>query len=869
LSFVALAAAIGLRWLLDPMMGETLPLVTLFGAVAAAIWLSGLPAAAMVTIVGYLVTAYFFAAPRGELGLAIPANLVGFAAYLFTCALIMGAGAALRTARLRAADSHEVLRVTLRSIGDAVIATDVAAHITYLNTVAQTLTGWSEREAMGQPLETVFRIVNETTREPVANPAERALREGVVVGLANHTVLIRRDGTECPIEDSAAPIKDERGVVSGCVLIFRDATTQRQAERERQDQWLTARRLASIVESSEVAIIAKGLDGIIQSWNSAAEHLFGYTAAEAVGRHISLVIPQERLAEEDQIIATLKAGKRIEPFETERVRSSGQRVAVSLAISPIKDADGNVVGASKIVRDVTRERQAEAERNRLITLIENSTDFIAIFDLDAVPIFVNRAGLALAGLDNVWSARRATAWDFFFPEDQARIRDELFPRVLRSGHAEIEARFRHFKTGEARWMAYKLLALRDEAGEPIAIGTVSQDITLRKKLEDNLRSLAAELSATDKRKDEFLATLAHELRGPLAPLTNVLELWKRTGNRQELQQARDTMERQLGQLVRLVDDLLDLSRVTHDRLELRKGRVELDTVIEHATEACRPSIDKRQQRLSVTVPEEPCPLHADAARLAQVFANLLNNASKYTDSGGEISLTAQRDGSEIVISVRDTGIGIPPNKLESVFEMFTQVGGSLDRSQGGLGIGLTLVKRLVGLHDGSVEARSEGPGKGSEFVVRLPVEETALPAPEATAPQTETKRRKILVVDDNTDTAESMSRLLQFAGHAAVAVHDGASALEAAEKHKPEVVLLDIGLPTMDGHEVCRRLRALPRGKELVVIAVTGWGQGDEQRKWQDAGFDAHLVKPARLEALTALLSSFEPPSPTAHADQA
>ena len=418
-------------------------------------------------------------------------------------------------------------------------------------------------------------------------------------------------------------------------------------------------------------------------------------------------------------------------------------------------------------------------------------------------------------------------------------------------------------------MAYKVLALTDEAGKPLAVGTVSQDITHRKELEDNLRSLATQLSATDKRKDEFLATLAHELRGPLAPLANVLELWKRTGNRQQLHQARETMERQLGQLVRLVDDLLDLSRITHDRLELRKTRVELKSIIEHAVDACRPSIDKRQQLLSVTLPAKPCLLHADAARLAQVFANLLNNSSKYTDSGGEISLTAQRDGSAVVVSVRDTGIGIPADKLESVFDMFTQVGSTLDRSQGGLGIGLTLVKRLVGLHDGSVEARSEGPGRGSEFVVRLPVEEAAVPAPEATAPQTKTRRRKILVVDDNTDTADSMSKLLQLAGHATVAVHDGPSAIEAADKHEPEVVLLDIGLPKMDGHEVCRRLRELPRGKELVVIAVTGWGHGDEQRKWQDAGFDAHLVKPARLEALTALLSAFEPPSPAAHADQA
>jgi PAS domain S-box-containing protein len=868
LSFLALAAAIALRWLIDPLMGDTLPLVTLFGAVAAAIWLSSLVAAVTVTIMGYVVASYLFMTPRGELGLDIPSNQVGLAAYLFTCGLIIAIGLAMRTARTREAASREVLRVTLRSIGDAVIATDVAGKVTYLNAAAEGVTGWSESDAIGQPLAAVFPIANERTREPVPNPAERALREGVVVGLANHTVLIRRDGTVCPIDDSAAPIRDERGIVSGCVLIFRDVTEQRQLEREKHSQLLTARRLASIVESSEVAIVGKRLDGTIESWNAAAEGLFGYTAEEAIGRHISLVIPPERLAEEDRIIATLREGRRIEHFETERLRADGRRVTVSLTVSPIKDAAGTVIGASKIARDITRERQAEAERNRLVALIESSTDFIGIYDLDGVPVFINRAGLELVGLDEFDAARRVTAWEFFFPEDQARIR-ELFAAALQRGRGEMEVRFRHFKTGEARWMAYKVLALTDDGGKPLAVGTVSQDITHRKELEDNLRKLATQLSATDKRKDEFLATLAHELRGPLAPLANVLELWKRSGNRQQLQQARETMGRQLGQLVRLVDDLLDLSRITHDRLELRKARVELKSIIEHAVDACRPSIDKRQQRLSVTLPASPCPLHADVARLAQVFANLLNNSSKYTDSGGEISLTARRDGSAVTVSVRDTGIGIPADKLERVFDMFTQVGSALDRSQGGLGIGLTLVKRLVGLHDGSVEARSAGPGKGSEFVVRLPVDEAEPAAPEATAPQTKTRRRKILVVDDNTDTADSMSKLLQLAGHASVAVHDGASALEAVEKHEPEVVLLDIGLPTMDGHEVCRRLRALPRGKELVVIAVTGWGQGDEQRKWQDAGFDAHLVKPARLEALTALLSSFEPPSPTAHADQA
>jgi PAS domain S-box-containing protein len=855
-SLLALTAAIALRVWLDPVMGDTLPLVTLFAAVAAAIWLSGLTAAITVTIVGYVVCAYLFVPPRGELGLDSLTNQVGFAAYLLTCGLIIAFGVALRAARLREANSREVLRVTLRSIGDAVIATDVAGNVTYLNAVAESVTGWSESDAIGQPLATVFPIVNEVTRERAPNPAERALREGVVVGLANHTVLIRRDGTECPIDDSAAPIRDEHGVVSGCVLIFRDVTAQRHLEREKHNQLLTARRLASIVESSEVAIIGKRLDGTIDSWNLAAERLFGYTAAEAVGRHISLVIPPERLEEEDNIIATLKEGRGIEHFETERVRADGRRVTVSLAVSPIKDANGDVIGASKMVRDITRDRQAEAERNRLVALIESSTDFIGICNLDGTPIFINRAGLELAGLDSLDAARRVSMWDFFFREDQQRIRDELFPAVLQRGHAEIEVRFRHFKTGEARWMAYKVLTLMDEAGRPLAVGTVSQDITHRRELENDLRTLAAQLSAADQRKDEFLATLAHELRGPLAPLSNVLELWKRTADRKQLQLARETMERQLGQLVRLVDDLLDLSRVTHDRLELRKSRVELATVIEHAIEACRPIIDKREQRLSVALPKQACAVWADPARLAQVFANLLNNSSKYTDTGGQISVSAEQEDNAIVVRVRDTGIGIPADKLDSVFDMFSQVGNALDRSQGGLGIGLTLVKQLVHMHSGSVEARSAGLGKGSEFVVRLPLGGASLPA-SARAPAAEQKQspsRKILVVDDNADAALSLSTLLTVSGHTTLAAHDGVSALEAAKQHRPDVVLLDIGLPQMNGREVCRRLRELPWGDDLVVIAVTGWD--DEPQAWMEAGFDAHLVKPPAYEELAGLLSS-------------
>jgi PAS domain S-box-containing protein len=854
---LALAGSVLLRWLLDPVMGDALPLVTLFGAVAAAVWVGGYLPAVVVAILGYLAAAYLFIPPRGDFRVDFP-NLVGLAAYLFTCSLIVVIGEAMGRAQARARAREELLRVTVGSIGDGVITTDNEGRVTYLNAVAESLTGWKQQDAAGQPLDTVFRAVNEQTGRSMENPARRALREGTTVGLANHSLLVGKDGTERPIDDSAAPIKDEDGSVVGCVLIFRDVSERRRWEKDEARRLFDARLLASIVESSDDAMIRKSLGGVIQSWNAGAERIFGYTAEQAVGRHISLIIPPECLSEEEHIIATLKAGRRVDHFETDRLRSDGQRLRVSLTISPIKDDAGNVVAASKIARDVTKQRQAESEREMFATVIENSTDFVGIAGTDGVPIFVNRAGLELVGLDDMDEARKVHVKDFFFPEDQARIMDEFIPSVVQNGHAEVEVRFRNFKTGEARWMVYKVVKLADKEGHPVAFATVSQDVTERRRLEDGLRQLAANLSEEGRRKNEFLATLAHELRNPLAPLSNTLEVLMRGGvDREALPQAIETMRRQLTQLVRLVDDLLDLSRVTHNRLELRKGQVELGEVIHQAVEASRPLAESMKHEVTVIGPDEPIYLDGDAARLAQVFGNLLNNSSKYTSPGGRIGIRTERNGGEAVVTVQDNGAGIPPDKLDSIFDMFTQVEGSLERSQGGLGIGLTLVRRLVQMHGGSIQARSEGEGKGSEFVVRLPIREarpTATPPPSVTKAPARTHR--ILVVDDNEDSASSLALLLEITGNKTFTAHDGAAALEAAMTHRPEVVLLDIGLPTLNGYEVCRRIREEPWGEEVVLIALTGWGQEEDRRKSHEAGFDGHLVKPVNYQALMALLSS-------------
>jgi PAS domain S-box-containing protein len=1012
------ALAVVLRWLLDPLLGDHFPFITLFTAVIFLAVYTGRGPALFSLIVGAMAGDYFFLQPRHSFSIGKIGDQTGIALYGVVGIASITLFESLRNARRRAeekehqlekevaarraaeqvlAEEGERLRTTLASIGDAVITTDAEGRISGMNAVAEALTGWPLAEVTGQPLDVVFHIVNENTRQAVENPATRALNEGVNTGLANHTVLIRKDGMERPIDDSAAPIRGKRGEVIGCVLVFRDVTERRRLEKENASRLRAARLLASIVESSNDAIISKSLDGIIQSWNAAAERLFGFTAEQAVGRHISLIIPADRIAEEDQIIATLKAGRRIEHFDTVRRRSDGQALLVSLTISPVKDEAGRVVGASKIARDITGQRQAEererqllaeaatanakfqaffdqgplfagvmaldgtlleanrlsleacgftkeqvidkkfwecawwspspelketiragsaraaagevfraelpyfiadgsqrvvdfillpikdesgrvlflaptgtditerkraeADRQKFVTLVENSTDFIGMCDLASIPFFVNRAGLEMVGLDGIEQARRTAVRDFFFPEDQPKIMDEFFPSVLEKGHGETEVRFRHFKTGQARWMAYKVLTLTDSSGRAVALATVSQDVTERRRLEDGLRKLAEDLSEADRRKDEFLAMLAHELRNPLAPLRNALQILRLSPDPQVHEQTRSLMQRQLDQMVLLVDDLLDVSRISTGKLELRKEQVQLRAVLDRAVETSRPLIDRMGHELTVTLPNQALTIDADPTRLGQVFANLLNNAAKYSDRGGHIWLTVERQGSDVEVSVKDTGIGIAADQLPGVFNMFSQVEGALERSQGGLGIGLTLAKRLVELHGGRIEVRSGGPGKGSEFRVRLPLV-VAESGPLATVvpdePPAPKSSLRILIVDDNRDSADSLGMLLRIMGNDIRTGYDGQQGVDVAGEFRPNVVLLDIDLPKLDGYEVCQWLRDQEWGRAMVLIAVTGWGQEEDRRRAHEAGFDHHLVKPVDPTSLMKLLAGFQ-----------
>jgi PAS domain S-box-containing protein len=970
-AIIAVLAAVGLRWLIDPWLGDRLTLVTLYGAVALAVWFGGYRPALLTTLAGYLACDYLFIKPRGSFDFSSPAWLLGFLAYAASCAIIIGFGEAMRRARQRAWARQELLRIALTSIGDAVITTDTEGRVTSLNAEAAALTGWTPGEAAGKPLDEVFRILNEKTRQKVENPALRALKEGKAVGLGNHSVLVAKDGTERPIDDSAAPIRDAEGAPAGCVLVFRDVTDRRRNEAALRNQeqdlsdffenasvglhWIgsdgtilrvnqaeldmlgygreeyvgrniaefhvdpeviagmlqrlaegetlrdqPARMLhkngsvrdvlinsnalrkdgrfvhtrcftrdvtdlqeaqslqallASIVSASDDAIIGKTLEGTILTWNRGAERLFEYTAAEAVGKSILLIIPPERHGEERVILEKLRRGERVDHFETVRVTKSGRRLDISLTSSPIHDASGRVIGASKIARDITLRRRAEeglrAAERQLQVITESISAPIARCSND---------------LRYVWVGKRFAEWLQLRPEEivgrsiaeviglEAITRLQPYiDRVLSGEEVQFEVQIDYPKIGP-RWVSAMYSPTFDTSGAVSGWVSVVTDIEARKAEEEALKN-------ADRRKDEFLATLAHELRNPLAPIRNSLEIMKLAQADAEVAtKARDMIDRQVSHMERLIDDLLDVSRITRNRLELRRQRIDLQSVIHQAVEASRPLAERLGHEIRVNLPSEPLVVHGDPVRLAQVFGNLLNNSCKYTRRGGLIEVSAERQGGIVTVSVRDNGIGISAEMLPRIFDMFTQGDQRLERASGGLGIGLTLVRQLVEMHNGRVDARSAGPDQGSTFHVRLPAlaEKPLESSLDGTTPDRQaTPALRILVVDDNQDSAHSLSTLLAMNGNQTQTAYDGLEAVEAAKTFQPDVLMLDIGLPKMNGFETCRLIREQPWGKNMLLVALTGWGQEEDRQRSREAGFDAHLVKPVSHAALLELLASF------------
>jgi PAS domain S-box-containing protein len=755
--------------------------------------------------------------------------------------------------------TEEVLRragLTLNAVFEAspaaIIAIDLDINCTLWNPAAERIFGWTASEVLGRPLPNV-----PTHKLPEFHANLASTRRGeFLTGL--ETERLRKDGSLVHVSVATAALRDDAGAITGLMAVITNITDRKRAEEALLQ---SERRFARFMQQLPGLAWIKDLKGRYVYVNDAAEAAFQTSRAELYGRTDLEVFPREtaeRFREND--CRALESGTGVQVTET--LEHANGIVHVSLVSKfPISGPSGEPELVGGMAIDITELKQAEQvleeSERRFRQLAESINEVFWMSNPETTEIlYISPA------YERVWGRTCASLrehprsfLDAVLADDRERVRAAALDQHARGEPTDLEYRISR-PDGTIRWIRDRGFPVKDAAGRVYRFVGIAEDTTEKKQAEEALKE-------ANRRKDEFLATLAHELRNPLAPIRTGLELMKLAGDdRQVIDDARGLIERQLAQMVRLIDDLLDVSRITRGRLELRTQRIPLAAAVQVALEATGGFIESCGHELSVELPPEPIELDADLTRLAQVFSNLLNNAAKYTEQGGRIWLSAEAHDGEVVVRVRDTGIGIPAELLPDVFEMFTQVDQSLERSRGGLGIGLTLARRLVEMHKGTIEARSGGAGLGSEFIVRLPAARGS-PASEPSPCGAGTRpagraNRKILVVDDNRDAALTLSKLLRRMGNDVQTVHDGEEAVDAASAFRPELVLLDIGLPKLNGYDAARQIRDQSWGKDMILVALTGWGQDDDRRRSREAGFDHHLVKPVDPDALVRLLNQVQ-----------
>jgi len=1005
---------------------------------------------------------------RAALGTGIVSSLLGFAISLGLVLATAGSNRRRLEEQRRAADalaseaSH--LQTTLTSIGDAVIVTDGEGRITLLNGVAKSLVGWGQ-DAEGRPLEEVFHIVNEQTRQPVESPVTKVLRVGTVVGLANHTVLLSRDGRESAIDDSAAPIRDAQGRTIGVVLVFRDVRERRKAEQE----LLSAKQgLEALLDNSPLAVVEwSSADYRIERWSDEATKTFGWTAGEAVGKRIDeleWIYPEDRPLVEG-VMADMLSGKRPRNVSKNRnLRKDGSIIECEWYNSTLRDPTGKFSVLS-LVLDVTERKRAEEALRKserlLMDVLDGSPMPVFLKDLDGRFLTVNKRLEGLLGLTRE-QLKGKTDYDIL-SKDNAENYREHDRRVIESKQPVTVEETATLVDGRHVFLNSKF-PLVDAAGRVYGIGSISHDITDRKRAEMALRDQAAALEAArqlsendkrrleaalesrakvgrlyevlsrvneaivrcraeqelheqvcsilvelggyplawigqvrgervvptvaygpaadyareiavtvdgelgqgptgtsireghpvvnqdfladvamspwreravghgfrsssalplrrsgavvgaltlyarepgafdaehtslldalvadlsyaqdaiederlralaeeslarseaqlreaDERKSQFLAMLSHELRNPLTPIKNSLHILNRVApSSEQALRAKAVIERQVDQLSRLVDDLLDVTRLTRGKFRLERARLDLVDAVRRTAEDHKPLLTSAGIDFEVEITAQPLWIHGDAARLVQVIGNLLTNAAKFTPKGGKVTLSlGDTTTGFAAIRVQDTGVGIAKELLPHLFEPFMQAESTLDRSKGGLGLGLALVKGVVEMHGGTVEPRSEGAGCGAEFVVRLPIETGPRPSvTDGEAAKAPEPSRRVLVIEDNVDAAMSLRDVLALRGHEVEVAYDGCDGIAKARAFRPEVVICDIGLPKVDGYEVAKTLRADANLRPVRLVALSGYAQPEDLQRSFAAGFDAHLAKPASAEAIQSVVS--------------
>jgi PAS domain S-box-containing protein len=609
-------------------------------------------------------------------------------------------------------------------------------------------------------------------------------------------------------------------------------------------------RLAAIVDASDDAIVGTTLDGQITSWNRAAEQIFGYAATEAIGRPITLTIPTERHAETANALSRIGRGETVEHRETVGQAKDGSSFNVSVTVSPIRDSDGRIAGAITIARPITERLRAEETRAQLAAIVESSDDVIVSKTLDGIITSWNRAAERMFG----YAASEAVGQPItlIVPLERHAEEADVLARLQRGERIEHFETVRITKGGNRVNVSLTVSPVRNAAGKIIGASKIARDITERRRLEEERVALLAETQTANRAKDDFLTMFGHELRNPLAAIATAAHLLRVAITLDDVARPRTVIERQVGHIQRMIEDLLDAARVRAGKVALDRRPVNLAQAVEHALGVL--SASGQPGRHVIDVMTEPVVVSADPARLEQVILNLLGNAVKYTPTEKSIRVTVHAEGPWAVLRVEDEGAGIPPDILPRIFEMFVQGNRSIDRAQGGLGIGLTLVRSLVELHGGTVEAISPGLDRGSVFTVRLPGVAMAI-SPEASLASVPPAGRRVLIVEDNDDAREMLRLLLEHQGHEVFEAADGAEAIRMASRVHPELAFIDLGLPLVDGYEVARHIRRQP-DQPRRLIALTGYGQPEDRQRSLQAGFDEHVVKPVDPLRLAEIIDS-------------
>jgi PAS domain S-box-containing protein len=759
IALAVIAAAAALRGALTPVWAGGLPYITFYPAVMLTAWLGGLGPGLAATALSALVADYFWISPPFTFAIANPGDALGLLVFAAMGIFIAVLNEAWRRSTRAVFESEERVRVTLASIGDAVITTDDRGRVTQLNAVAQRLTGWASADATGRPLDEVFVIVNEQTRQPAPNPVDRALRDGVVVGLANHTILVSKDGGEIPIEDSAAPIRADDGRIAGVVMVFRDVTQQRRAERDR----------AALLEAERQA-------------------------------------RREAETATQQLQTALQAG-RLGTWQ------------YSIAAGEVRWSPG----------------------------------------LEAIH------GLAPGSFPGTFEAFRQE----IHPEDRDHVLSAIGTALEQRREHHVEYRIVR-ADGAIRWVEGVGQVVCNGDGQPERMLGVCADITERKQLEDERALLLAreqaaraEIERASRLKDEFLAVLSHELRTPLNAVLGYAHLLGSGAlSPERARHALTAIQHNAQVQTRLVESLLDVSRILAGKLELHLEELNLATVIDAAVDVLRPAAEEKGIAVDVAVPS--ISLVGDGARLQQVFWNLLSNAVKFTTRGGRVRVRCVREDHEVRVEVGDTGLGIDAEFLPYVFDRFSQADSHTRRSKMGLGLGLALVREMVQAHGGTVRAESQGAGLGSTFTVTLPATTQVFASPQEPIPPPvhvpdSFQPMDILVVDDDSDVRHLLAFLLESRGATVRTASSVSDAFQAIAQRRPDVLLADLRMPDEDGYSLIRRLRAAEREgleRRLPAIAVTAYASATDRDQAIAAGYDAHVTKPIEPDVLARAVAS-------------